>query len=81
MAEPASWRAEWPRTDFSRHTVRLEEIKLGGPLKDGIPSIDRPRFEQLSDGAASGWASRIGNTEPVISLAINGDARAYPFAF
>jgi hypothetical protein len=78
LAEPGSWRGEWPRTDFSRHTVRLEEIKSGGPPKDGIPSIDRPRFEQLNDGAASGWASRIGNTEPVISLAINGDARAYP---
>jgi hypothetical protein len=78
MAEPASWRAEWPRTDFSRHTVRLGEIKSGGPPKDGIPSIDTPRFERLNDGAASGWASRIGNTEPVISLAINGDARAYP---
>jgi len=76
MAEPGSWRAEWPRTDFSRHTVPLEEVKSGGPPEDGIPSIDRPRFERLNDGATSGWASRIGDTEPVISLAIDGDARA-----
>jgi hypothetical protein len=79
-AEPASWRAEWPHTDFSRHTVPLEEIKSGGPPKDGIPSIDAPRFERLNEGAASGWAARIGNTEPVISLVIRDDARAYPLS-
>ena len=79
-AEPASWRAEWPHTDFSQHTVRLEEVKSGGPPKDGIPSIDAPRFEQLNEGAASGWVSRIGNTEPVISLVIRDDARAYPLS-
>jgi hypothetical protein len=81
-AEPSRWRAEWPRTDFSRHTVPLNEIEIksGGPPKDGIPSIDRPRFERLNDGAASGWASRIGNAEPVISLAIHDDARAYPLS-
>lgn len=50
MAEPESWRAEWPRTDFSRHTVPLEEIKSGGPPKDGIPSIDAPRFERHRQG-------------------------------
>ncbi|OAF12445.1 hypothetical protein AYJ54_06345 [Bradyrhizobium centrolobii] len=80
MAEPGSWRAEWPRTDFSRHTVPLREIKSGGPPKDGIPSIDTPRFERLKDGAATGWASRIGDAEPVITLDIRGDARAYPLS-
>ena len=78
VADSRSWRAEWPGTDFSRHTVPLEEIKSGGPPKDGIRSIDMPRFEQLSDGAATGWAAGIGNAEPVISLVIGGDARAYP---
>jgi len=80
MAEPGSWRAEWPRTDFSQHAVPLEEIKSGGPAKDGIPPIDTPRFEQLNDGAAAGWASRIGETEPVIAIDIRGDARAYPLS-
>src|SRR5437879_2656050 len=78
VADPRSWRAEWSRTDFSRHTVPLEEIRSGGPPKDGIRSIDVPRFEQLNDGAATGWAAGIGNAEPVISLVIGGDARAYP---
>jgi hypothetical protein len=80
MAEPGSWRAEWPRTDFSQHSVPLEEIKSGGPAKDGIPPIDMPRFERLNDGAAAGWTSRIGDTEPVIAIDIRGDARAYPLS-
>ncbi len=80
LAEPGGWRAEWPRTDFSQHAVPLEEIKSGGPRKDGIPSIDKPRFERLNDGAASGWANRIGDVEPVISLTIRSDARAYPLS-
>src|SRR5260370_22971145 len=80
LAEPGGWRAEWPRTDFSQHAVPLEEIKSGGPRKDGIPSIDRPRLERLNDGVAAGWASRIGDAEPVISLTIRGDARAYPLS-
>jgi hypothetical protein len=79
-AEPGSWRAEWPRTDFSQHTVPLKEIKSGGPPRDGIRSIDRPRFERLNDGAPSGWATRIGGIEPVISLVIHDDARAYPLS-
>jgi hypothetical protein len=78
MADPRSWRAEWPRTDFAQHTVPWEEIRSGGPRKDGIPSIDMPRFEQLKDGTATGWAAAIGHAEPVISLVIGGDARAYP---
>lgn len=79
-AERGSWRAEWPRTDFSQHIVPLEEIKSGGPPKDGIPSVDSPRFERLNSGTASGWAARFGNAEPVISLVIRDDARAYPLS-
>jgi len=77
-AGPERWQAEWPRTDFSRHLVPLTEIKSGGPPRDGIPSIDMPRFEQVQDGKASGWAAGIGDVEPVVSLVIGADARAYP---
>ena len=35
--------APW-RTDFSRHTVPLDEIVSGGPPRDGIPPIDEPNF-------------------------------------
>lgn len=77
-ATPKSWRAEWPRTDFSKHEVEFSEIRSGGPPKDGIPSIDAPRFERLANGKGAGWSSSLADVEPVISLAIDGDARAYP---
>src|SRR5262249_20775526 len=79
-AEPFSWRAAWPRTGFSQDTVPLEEIRSGSPRKEGIRSIDMPASRRLNGGATSGWATRIGNGEPVISLAIRGDARAYPLS-
>lgn len=66
------WRAEWPKTDFSRHTVPLEEIISGGPPKDGIPSIDNPRFVPVVA------VTELSPQEPVIGLVIDGDARAYP---
>jgi hypothetical protein len=65
-------RDEWPRTDFSRHAVPLAEIHSGGPGKDGIPAIDRPRFvpvAQYRDGDPA---------EPVIGLVVEQEARAYP---
>jgi Protein of unknown function (DUF3179) len=77
-AGPENWRVEWPRTDFAKHLVPFTEIRSGGPPKDGIPSIDAPRFEQLRDGTASGWAAHIADIEPVISLVIGADVRAYP---
>ena len=61
---------------FSKHGVPLMEIRSGGPSKDGIPAIDLPQFEQLRDG--KGWAARIADIEPVISMVIGANARAYP---
>jgi hypothetical protein len=78
LADPISWRSEWRQTDFSKHTVPLAEIKSGGPVKDGIPPIDAPRFERLDRGRPMGWSAGLGDTEPVIALSIDDDARAYP---
>jgi hypothetical protein len=77
-ADSRQWAHEWPHTDFSRHSVALDEIRSGGPPRDGIPAIDDPKFEPLSNGRAQGWAETLTDKEPVISLAIEGDARAYP---
>ena len=77
-ADPARWRAEWPKTDFAKSAVDFGSIRSGGPPKDGIPSIDRPKFETLMGGKASGWAADIADLEAVISVSIGGDARAYP---
>ncbi len=79
MANPEEWRqGEWPRTDFSRHSIDYSEIKSGGPPKDGIPAIDNPRFEDLKEGQEEGWAAGLADTEPVISFSVGSDARAYP---
>lgn len=74
LAAPRSWEREWPDTDFSQTAVPLDEIISGGPPKDGIPSIDDPSFEPIED---AGWLSDI---SPVISLSIDGEARAYPLS-
>ncbi|ROR34608.1 DUF3179 domain-containing protein [Inmirania thermothiophila] len=71
-ADPALIAA-WPRTDFARRRIDLGEILPGGPPKDGIPAIDRPRFEAVAEAAS--WLER---EEPVIALVIGGEARAYP---
>lgn len=52
--------------------VDLDRITSGGLPPDGLPSIDQPRFVR----ARSVWF--LSDREPVLSLEINGDARAYP---
>jgi len=72
-ATPAQWRIEgWNKTDFNKTSIDFTEILSGGPPKDGIPSIDNPKFVELDK------MSDLAGTEPVIGLEINGDARAYP---
>ncbi|MGD9590675.1 MAG: DUF3179 domain-containing protein [Pyrinomonadaceae bacterium] len=45
----------------------------GGPPKDGIPAIDKPKFVAISD--AANW---LKSNEPVISLKVGDEAKAYP---
>ncbi len=61
------------KTDFSKHTVPLEEIVSGGPPKDGIRSIDRPKFINARD--ADRW---LDDREPVVLVNKDGVAKAYP---
>ncbi|MEE8062463.1 MAG: DUF3179 domain-containing protein [Gemmatimonadales bacterium] len=63
---------QW-QTDFDRHTVPLEEITSGGPPKDGIPPIDHPRFVSVTE--ADRW---LKDREPVVTLSIGGQTKAYP---
>jgi hypothetical protein len=70
---PESWTRAFPETDFSQHAVPFAEIQSGGVPKDGIPSIDDPKFVPVA--AREDW---LADREPVIGLEIDGDARAYP---
>ena len=71
-ANPAFWKAEWPRTDFAKTSIEFDSVLSGGPPKDGIPSIDDPQFVPLAKYVPDA------ETEPVIAFAHKGDARAYP---
>lgn len=64
---------EWPKTNFEKTLVDLDEIMSGGPPRDGIPPIDEPRF--VGPAEAAQW---IDPREPVIVVNLNGEARAYP---
>ena len=66
--------SQWT-TDFSKHSVPYQEIRSGGPGKDGIRPLDNPTFIDVSE--APGY---MRDQEAVISVEINGDARAYPLA-
>jgi len=60
--------------DFSEHSIPLNEILSGGPKKDGIPAIDRPRFVDASK--ASRMFLEAGAR--IIALVVNGKKKAYP---
>lgn len=48
-----------------------EAVRSGGPGKDGIPSIDRPRFLPATE-------ARLDDGEKIIGVYHRGQARAYP---
>ena len=72
---PRGWAAEWPETDFAQSLVPFDEIMSGGPPRDGIPPIEAPRFQPVEAAR-----ERLAARDPVISLEIGGDARAYPLS-
>ena len=62
---------EFPKTDFARHSVDLDEIK-DIVNRDWIPAVDNPKFVPIAD------VPDIGDQEPVVTLSLNGEVRAYP---
>ncbi len=59
-------------TDGVKHLIPLDRIKGGGPPKDGIPSIDNPVFADVQS------SQFMSDSDTVIGLEINGEAKAYP---
>lgn len=58
--------------DLSKASINQEEILSGGPPRDGIPSIDRPRF------IAAKKVDYLRDDDIVIGLVRGDTARAYP---
>jgi len=60
--------------DLSDSAIPAEQILSGGPPRDGIPAIDRPRF------VAAARAGYLHPDDRVLGLWLGGEARAYPVA-
>lgn len=65
---PGPWK-----TDLSKKTIDLRELRSGGPPKDGIPAIFEPRFVGVDE--AEEW---LADKEPVLMVRYAGETRAYP---
>lgn len=57
-----------------KHSVPLDEILAGGPPKDGIPSIDKPKF--ITTAEADKF---VKDEEAGQGLCLGGECRFYPY--
>ena len=58
--------------DLRNALVPVDEIHAGGPVRDGVPSIDEPKFVAARD------ADFLRGGDDVLGIVRNGVARAYP---
>lgn len=72
LAAPTPAPAQHGDFDLDNALVPVAEIHAGGPARDGIPSIDRPRFVPARD------ADFLRGADQVLGIVRNGVARAYP---
>lgn len=63
--------ADFNGFDVANASVPTQAIQRGGPPKDGIPAIDRPKF--ISAGQA-----RLAEDDRILGVMLDGRARAYP---
>ena len=70
-ADVDDWAAEGWKTDFAKIEVDPKEIQ-SVIWRDQIPAIDAPLFQPVAN------EGDLTEFDPVVSLVINGDARAYP---
>lgn len=59
--------------DVTRHNIPLEEIRGGGPPKDGIPSLTNPQFVSAKEAGKF-----LLSWDRVLGVEHNGVAKAYP---
>lgn len=58
--------------DLSGSLIPQKEILHGGPPRDGIPSIDEPKFVNAKSAAF------LKDNDRILGIHYNGEARAYP---
>ena len=57
---------------FPEPLIDVDAVLDGGPPPDGIPPIDEPHFDRV---AQADW---LADSEPVLSLTVGKETRAYP---
>lgn len=72
--QPQITKKEIMITDGVKHSVPLDQILSGGPPKDGIPSIDHPKFISIQEAS-----KQLSDKEPGLAIEINNVNRFYPF--
>ncbi len=60
--------------DLSKHSVPVDEIKSGGPPKDGIPAILKPKFVS----AKKAGREFLKESDRVLGIEMRGMTKAYP---
>ncbi|MCH7230908.1 DUF3179 domain-containing protein [Glycomyces sp. L485] len=58
--------------DFPEPLIDPDQVLSGGPPPDGIPPIDEPKFVK------TGEVDWLADSEPVLSLTVGDETRAYP---
>ncbi len=58
--------------DFTKHSIPPEEIRGGGPPKDGIPAILDPQFIPAQE------ATFLEDSDELIGVVEGGIAKVYP---
>ena len=58
--------------DVTRHTIDIEEIRGGGPPKNGIPALVEPSF------VSSAEAGPLRSGDIVLGVSLGGVSKAYP---
>lgn len=61
-------------TDGVKHSIQLDEILSGGPPKDGIPSIDNPKFISVHEAE-----KLMKDDEPGVAFSRGRTHRFYPY--
>jgi hypothetical protein len=60
--------------DTSRHSIPIDDIYDGGPGKDGIPAILKPKFISANEAEQS----LLDKTDRILGVVYQGQAKAYP---
>ncbi|MBC8287793.1 MAG: DUF3179 domain-containing protein [Nitrospinae bacterium] len=60
--------------DTSRHSIPIDDIYDGGPGKDGIPAILKPKFISVEEADKT----LLKKNDRILGYVYNGQAKAYP---